>query len=599
MSYLPAGWITPRDIDSTITREETPANAAKCAIAIQAAIDSFTANSGVVLLGEGYPIDRPIHLPGGISLIGSGWGRSNILTAPSSYLKWLGTAGDPMILSQANFGARIKSLRLIGNSLAKPSYAVQFDTGVGEHQANDSNGMEDVWIGHMFGYDSDLNNQFDRGFGITGTINSDTNTFKHLVFWGIDKEAIHLPNPNAGPTSFECIRMSGVGAGIRTAAPINIDVMFCHCAGYVFTLETKGKVYVTDLACEGSGGLLQINGDTTAFVARDGGFQIQAADVVADGRIIDVAADAGSGTTTHVGWNINLDNFYLQYNGGVNDPPQGIKFRLYDPTPGHITLGAFRAVNCRNIWPSTLELGSLLYHNDDRSIVLDNPSWISQDHPIATRVQFDFSRAEDNQWQIRNDFAAKLNNYGGPFNVRRLITPVGTTVAALIGSGATQYSYRISCLTYDGETDVGAAVTVNNAASLAPGVATNKISWMPFVGAIGYRIYGRTGGSEQLLKTVTYDDLHGPGGLNIITHPPSWIDDGSLTPSGALPAKNTTGNALIEGRLTLPNAGGTSGWKTPLYLGAYALWVDGGGKLRIKSGAPTSDTDGVIVGLQS
>lgn len=36
-----------------------------------------------------------------------------------------------------------------------------------------------------------------------------------------------------------------------------------------------------------------------------------------------------------------------------------------------------------------------------------------------------------------------------------------------------------------------------------------------------------------------------------------------------------------------------------LMLGAYYLWVDATGDLRIKSGAPTSDTDGTIVGTQS
>jgi hypothetical protein len=37
----------------------------------------------------------------------------------------------------------------------------------------------------------------------------------------------------------------------------------------------------------------------------------------------------------------------------------------------------------------------------------------------------------------------------------------------------------------------------------------------------------------------------------------------------------------------------------PLILGGYHLWVDGSARLRIKSGAPTSDTDGVVVGTQT
>jgi len=40
-------------------------------------------------------------------------------------------------------------------------------------------------------------------------------------------------------------------------------------------------------------------------------------------------------------------------------------------------------------------------------------------------------------------------------------------------------------------------------------------------------------------------------------------------------------------------------WNTGrLIMGAFHLWVDGSGRLRIKSGAPTSDTDGTVVGTQ-
>lgn len=49
---------------------------------------------------------------------------------------------------------------------------------------------------------------------------------------------------------------------------------------------------------------------------------------------------------------------------------------------------------------------------------------------------------------------------------------------------------------------------------------------------------------------------------------------------------------------------GGSAWNqvsggAPLTLGVYQLWVDAGGRLRMKSGAPISDTDGTIVGTQS
>lgn len=40
-------------------------------------------------------------------------------------------------------------------------------------------------------------------------------------------------------------------------------------------------------------------------------------------------------------------------------------------------------------------------------------------------------------------------------------------------------------------------------------------------------------------------------------------------------------------------------WEAPLRLGSYCLWVDGDGKLRIKSGMPSSATDGTVVGAQT
>ena len=44
---------------------------------------------------------------------------------------------------------------------------------------------------------------------------------------------------------------------------------------------------------------------------------------------------------------------------------------------------------------------------------------------------------------------------------------------------------------------------------------------------------------------------------------------------------------------------GTGAYTDPARLGAYRLWVDGSGRLRIKNSAPTSDTDGTVVGTQS
>lgn len=71
------------------------------------------------------------------------------------------------------------------------------------------------------------------------------------------------------------------------------------------------------------------------------------------------------------------------------------------------------------------------------------------------------------------------------------------------------------------------------------------------------------------------------------------------TTSNALELQTNTGlnEVVLFGSLAID---GTVGWNAnKIRLGTYRLWVDSNGKLRIKNGAPTSDTDGTIVGVQS
>jgi hypothetical protein len=57
-------------------------------------------------------------------------------------------------------------------------------------------------------------------------------------------------------------------------------------------------------------------------------------------------------------------------------------------------------------------------------------------------------------------------------------------------------------------------------------------------GATAWRVYGRTGGSELLMATVTLPTV-------------TFLDDGSGTPSGALPTD--TGNVNLLGPSTMAN----------------------------------------------
>lgn len=82
----------------------------------------------------------------------------------------------------------------------------------------------------------------------------------------------------------------------------------------------------------------------------------------------------------------------------------------------------------------------------------------------------------------------------------------------------------------------------------------------------------------------------------------SGSDYGQEWYSGYQRFKNLAGTTQFDATsagVKVYSPAGSSSYTYPFYLGDYALWVDSTGDLRIKSGAPTSDTDGTIVGTQS
>ena len=126
------------------------------------------------------------------------------------------------------------------------------------------------------------------------------------------------------------------------------------------------------------------------------------------------------------------------------------------------------------------------------------------------------------------------------------VTNVGTT-------GATTYGYRVSAINSVGETLASSTVTTSTGNASLTTSNFNRISWSRISGATGYKVYGRTSGSELLLSTVT--DIH-------------YDDVGTATPAGALPSSNTTGYSSARtsiGSLMKQQSGpnGTDDWIGP------------------------------------
>jgi hypothetical protein len=126
-------------------------------------------------------------------------------------------------------------------------------------------------------------------------------------------------------------------------------------------------------------------------------------------------------------------------------------------------------------------------------------------------------------------------------------------------------------------------------------------------------------GTKVSAKSIDIDDLAGTnrqinfysnGSLRWIIRADSSSESGSNNGTNLMIlARDDTGGSLYTvatferstGKVTMnANAVTIAGtYQKPLYFGTYALWVDSSGKLRIKNGVPTSDTDGTIVGTQT
>ena len=119
------------------------------------------------------------------------------------------------------------------------------------------------------------------------------------------------------------------------------------------------------------------------------------------------------------------------------------------------------------------------------------------------------------------------DNLQVPANVQAFdASTVGPLIAgidvAAPAMAAIQYDYKVTAINDTGETIASNSATVTLTVA---GVAT-YVQWDLVPGALGYRIYGRTGGQFELIDTVG-------GGQSY------YLDYGVFTPSGAPPSTQT------------------------------------------------------------
>lgn len=154
-----------------------------------------------------------------------------------------------------------------------------------------------------------------------------------------------------------------------------------------------------------------------------------------------------------------------------------------------------------------------------------------------------------------------------------LAVPVNAAFTAGAGTLATgTYYYRVVATKGQGAT---LPSTETSFALTGPGGV--NVNWGQVAGADGYQVFGRTTGAEQLLATIV--------GGSITT----WLDNGSVTPSGAMP---TVATNPVGGQVNIWLAG-SSGAVSAAAVTAVQTYL--AARLPLGSVQATANTTGTAI----
>lgn len=499
--------------------------------AIQKAIDAFTRTNkphagGEVFISGGAVITTSLLIHETSAwLRGPGWGIES--EAPyRGFIRWNGAAGSPMIKISDCMNAGVEGIRLIGKTSAKPSAGIEFTRTVSAVVQADQIFARHVWIGSYFGYDTNNSKQFAAGIVISGTTDTDTNYFEHLALVNCDI-GIDVQNGNASVSDYRTVLFSLCGTGFKAGARvIGSNWNFGANDLDIQLVNNVGRLSLKDVTSEGAVKFADM-GTATELYIDDLGFQISNS-LNGSGLIID-------GDTSDA--RVVLRNPLFTTVGGYT----GATPKLLVRNTGGSSHNLIHIENIKGLREANMDFatsgGGL---QDMRDVYISRSPSSDLDWGISDH--FYLTNSETYSEGI-NEFRSKVKVYGGPLTVAQLAAPANLAVVATGGTGTT-YGYRVSAISGTGETLACSTVTVSGGATLS-GSVYNMLTWDPVKGTDGYKVYGRTNGSELLMATVRPSTGTKADGSQVT----SFKDDGSLTPSGALPGANSSASASVEGTL--------------------------------------------------
>lgn len=507
---------------------------------------------GTVVAPNQYALSRTLLIQGlGVTVKGSGYGVSTRPSSGTLLRSFHSVSGNPVVRIKETFNAGLENLRIANGNANTPSAFLDFnETATGSFL---NSNLRRIWLGLLSGFDDgDIGvSNADVGVLVSGTINGDSNVFEDVTIYGTNNYGVDVQNPNFSDTTWRglFVYFSPVGFRINSATNSIHEAFFAHNTDCAFLLKGSAGLFVNGFGSEKGARLLKLDSASAGarFLIENGGFQIQddtgSGGFHADARLVD--------TSTATLWLVNMKNFKLQYSSYTGAQPT---LRIGNHSGG-LSTGTLVLENTGDIQPAQIDAPTATGPNDlGLHIVYKPMTSVAQDTTFDGDLSRGWTESEDRSWETgRRDFRARVNIFGGPFKVKKLVEPVAASTwsaSAVLGSGATTYSYKLVFKTKDGHTALSNAATCTNAASL-DSTHTNRIAWYWPQGCISVDIYGRVAASEAFLKNVPWDSFHQIGSTIAITS--GWIDDGSLTPSGAGPTTNTTGSAYVQGPLIVPN----------------------------------------------
>jgi hypothetical protein len=482
--------------------------------------------AGITLIPGGCAIGSTINVAGILEGIGSGSGQSGGAGA-KCYLKWIGAAGSPMIRIYGR-NTTVRDLGLIGNTTNLPSEAILIDnvTGYGEMGL-----IYNIYAGQYAGGGTGI--QFTNGITWNGTTGGDSFKLDAIHVDHVSGACINNPNNgNASDEEIDNLFIEECGVGVLWQGLVTGN-------NWEFGPNTTAD-FVLGRSSGGTGPAVLVRGfvggGTTPQFAKlySGGLEIDGGAWVVPSSPTNPTLDASNSTSS-----VFLSNFSFSENTNPGQWPTIAGCTAAEPGSSYYGLNF---INVGGIRPTDITCNAI--YQDPRSSAefeyKQVPSWNGFGTWTRNIIQIE-SGAFD--WR-RFDLLHEFDEYGGPVVVHQLPPPLSPACTPT-GSGSTSYGYRVTSIAnsanFSGETTPTAEVTCTNAATLG-GSNTNLVKWAPMLGAVGYNIYCRTPGSELYCATVwaNNDNAVFASGSSSL----SWTDNGSATPSGAMPTVNTTGEVF-------------------------------------------------------